>query len=103
MTTTSPVINIVRAGTQVLQDALVELLSHSVYYFDQLDCNELYPQLSQTLALRLGVHDWGEFAELRKWRLEGSVAGVGAIMTSPSIAPEQIIVKTFVSKRGNPY
>ena len=57
MATTSPAIKIVRAGTQVLQDAMVELLSRSVYYLGQLDRNELCPQLSQTLALRLGVHD----------------------------------------------
>ena len=83
MITTSPAINIDRAGTQVPQDALVELLSRSVYYLDQLDWNELYPQmmLSQTLALRLGIHAWGEFTELREWQLEGPAAGVGTVMT----------------------
>jgi hypothetical protein len=81
--TTMSAINIVRAGTQVPQDALVEVLSRSVYYLDQLDWNELYPQLvlSQTSALRLGVHDWGEFTELREWQLEGPAARVGMVTT----------------------
>jgi hypothetical protein len=76
--TTSPTINIVRAGTQVPQDALVEVASRSVYYLDQLDWNELYPQLalSQTPVLRLGVHERGEFTELREWQLEGPGARV---------------------------
>ncbi|KAI9443010.1 hypothetical protein H4582DRAFT_1150430 [Lactarius indigo] len=72
-TTTSPTINIIRAGTRVPQDALVEVVSRSVYYLDQLDWNELYPQmaLSQTPMLRLGVHERGEFKELREWQFEG--------------------------------
>ncbi len=72
-TATSPAINIVRAGTQVPQDALVEVASRSVFYLDQLDWNELYPQLalSQTPAFRMGVHERGEFTELREWELEG--------------------------------
>ena len=80
---TSSGIHIVRAGTQVPQDALVEVLSRSVYYLDQLDWNELYPQLvlSQTPALRLGVHDRGEFTELREWQLEGPAARVGTVTT----------------------
>ncbi|KAH8993066.1 hypothetical protein EDB86DRAFT_2930349 [Lactarius hatsudake] len=63
--TVSPAIDIVRAGTQVPQDALVEVVSRSVFYLDQLDWNELYPQmaLSQTPSLRLGVHERGEFKE----------------------------------------
>ena len=76
--TTSPAINIIHAGTQVPQDALVEVASRSVYYLDQLDWNELYPQLalSQTPALRLGVHERGEFTEMREWQLEGPGARV---------------------------
>ena len=72
-TTTSPAINIIRAGTQVLQDTLVEMISRSVFYLDQLDWNELYPQLalSQTPSLRMGVHQRGEFIELREWQLDG--------------------------------
>ena len=72
-TTTSPAINIVRGGTQVPQDTLVEMISRSVFYLDQLDWNELYPQLalSQTPSLRMGVHQRGEFIELREWQLDG--------------------------------
>jgi hypothetical protein len=77
-TTTSPAINIVRAGTQVTQDALVEVASRSVNYLDRLDWNELYSQmtLSQTPALRLGVHEQAEFTEIREWQLEGPGARV---------------------------
>ena len=69
----SPIINIVRAGTQVPQEALVELISRSVYYVDQLDWNELYPQLalSQTPAVHLGVHERGVFTQLHEWQLDG--------------------------------
>ena len=76
--TTSPTINIVRAGAQVPQDSLVEMISRSVFYLDQLDWNELYPQLvlSQTPSLRMGVHERGEFTELRKWQLDGPGAQV---------------------------
>ncbi|KAN0139682.1 hypothetical protein V8E53_002344 [Lactarius tabidus] len=78
--TTSQAIDIVHAGKQVPQDALVELISRSKYYLDQLDWNELYPQmaLSQTPMLRLGVHERGEFTELREWQLGGPGAQVDA-------------------------
>ncbi|KAH9175656.1 hypothetical protein EDB89DRAFT_328084 [Lactarius sanguifluus] len=85
-TTVSPAVDIVRAGTQVPQDALVEVVSRSVFYLDQLDWNELYPQmaLSQTPSLRLGVHERGEFKELREWQLEGAGARVGTETTCQS-------------------
>src|ERR1700761_1385444 len=59
--TTSPTINIVHAGAQVPQNALVEMISRSVFYLDRLDWNELPPQLalSQTPSLRMGVHERG--------------------------------------------
>src|SRR5882762_3723604 len=49
----SPLIDIVRAGTQVPQESLVEVTSRSAYFVDQFDWNETYPQLalSQTPAL----------------------------------------------------
>ena len=76
-TTTEPVINVVRAGTQVPQEALVEVASRSAYFVDQLDWNEIYPQLalSQTRAFRLGVHERGTFTELREWQVDGSGSG----------------------------
>jgi hypothetical protein len=66
-------INVVRAGTQVPQDALIEVTSRSRYFVDQLDWNELYPQLalSHTPLLYLGVHDRGTFTQLREWRVHG--------------------------------
>ncbi|KAI0246423.1 hypothetical protein BJV78DRAFT_1356176 [Lactifluus subvellereus] len=44
--TTKVLINVVRAGTQVPQEALVEVASRSAFFVDQLDWNELYPQLA---------------------------------------------------------
>jgi len=78
--TTSPAINIIRAGTQVPQDFLIEMISRSRFYLDQLDWNELYPQLalSQTPSLRMGVHVRGEFTDVREWRLDGPGAQVDA-------------------------
>jgi hypothetical protein len=69
----SPTINIVRAGTQVPQEALVEVTSRSAYFIDQLDWNEIYPQLalSQTPALHLGVHERGVFSQLHEWQIDG--------------------------------
>jgi len=56
------------------------MISRSVFYLYQLDWNELYPQLvlSQTPSLRLGVHQRGEFIELREWQLDGHGAQVDA-------------------------
>ncbi|KAF8272615.1 hypothetical protein EI94DRAFT_1717948 [Lactarius quietus] len=60
------------ALSNVPQDSLVEVMSRSVFFLDQLDWNEIYPQLvlSQTSALRMGVHQRGEFIELREWQLD---------------------------------
>ncbi|KAI0246424.1 hypothetical protein BJV78DRAFT_152208 [Lactifluus subvellereus] len=69
---TKELINVVRAGTQVPQEALVEVASRSTYFVDQLDWNELYPQLaiSQTHEFRLGVHERGTFTQLREWQID---------------------------------
>jgi hypothetical protein len=79
-TMTPPAINIVCAGTQVLQDTLVKMISCSVFYLDQVDWNELYLQLvlTQTPLLRLGVHRHGKFIKLHKWMLDGHDAQVDA-------------------------
>jgi hypothetical protein len=70
-------VDIIHAGTQVPQDALLEVTSRSVNYVDQLDWNELYPQLaiSQTATLHLGVHQRGTFEELREWQIIGGADG----------------------------
>jgi hypothetical protein len=75
----SPALNIIRAGSQVPQESLLEVASRSKYYIDQLDWNELYPQLalSQTPGLRLGVHDRGTFTEMREMQVDGGGDGVG--------------------------
>ena len=53
--------------------------SRSKFFIDQLDWNELYPQLvlSQTPGLRLGVHERGTFTELRECQVD-SDDGAGA-------------------------
>ncbi|KAH9960101.1 hypothetical protein BC827DRAFT_1297101 [Russula dissimulans] len=81
-----PLLNIVHAGTQVPQDALLELTSRSVYFLEHLDWNELYPQLalSQTPTLHLGVHERGQFTELREWRVDGAGAS-----TAPELAEQR--------------
>jgi hypothetical protein len=75
----STALNIIRAGTQVPQESLLEVASRSKYFIDQLDWNELYPQLavSQTPGLRLGVHERGTFTEMREMQVDGD-DGVGA-------------------------
>jgi hypothetical protein len=72
-TTEEPTINVVHAGSQVPQNTLLEVTSRSTYFVDQLDWNELYPQLvlSQTPALRLGVHERGTFKQLHEWQVDG--------------------------------
>ncbi len=80
----SPALNIIRAGTQVPQESLLELASRSKYFIDQLDWNELYPQLalSKTPGLRLGVHERGTFTEMRELQVDGD-DGVGARARAP--------------------
>ena len=84
-----PVINVIRAGTQVPQEALVELNSRSAYYIKQLDWNELYPQLalSQTQALHMGVHDRGVFTQLHEWQFDGRPPGT-TTTTAPDISAQ---------------
>jgi len=85
----SSIIDIVRAGTQVPQEALVEVTSRSAYFLAQLDWNELYPQLalSQTPLLHLGVHERGVFTHLHEWQLDGQ-ARTGTTTTGGSSAPD---------------
>ena len=86
----SPALNIVRAGTQVPQESLLEVASRSKRFIDQLDWNELYPQLviSQTPGLRLGVHERGTFTEMREMQVDGDgVVGAGASAGGPSLPP----------------
>lgn len=85
-----PTINIVRAGTQVPQDSLIEVTSRSAYFLDQLDWNELYPQLalSQTPALHLGVHERGVFTKLHKWQVDGEPPA-GTPTTAPDISAQR--------------
>ena len=78
--TQAPTLNIIRAGTHVPQEALLEITSRSKYFIDQLDWKELYPQLalSQTPGLRLGVHESGTFTELRECQVDSDDdAGAG--------------------------
>jgi hypothetical protein len=95
----SSIIDVVRAGTQVSQEALVEMTSRSAYFLAQFDWNELYPQLalSQTPALHLGVHERGVFTQLHEWQLDGqartrtgtTTGGAKAGATPPDISAER--------------
>ena len=69
----SPIINIVRAGTQVPQEALVKVVSRPANSLNKLKWNELYPQLalSQTPTLHLGVHERDVFTQVHEWQLDG--------------------------------
>ncbi len=66
-------LKIIRAGTQVPQESLLEVASRSKFFIDKLDWNELYPQLiiSQTQGLRLGIHERGTFFEMREMQVDG--------------------------------
>jgi len=86
----SPALNIIRAGTQVPQESLLEVASRSKYFIDQLDWNELYPQLaiSQTPGLRLGVHERGTFTEMREMQVDGD-EGVGVGGVPPALEAQK--------------
>jgi hypothetical protein len=97
-----PTINVVRAGTQVPQDALLEVTSRSANYVDQLDWNELLPQLvlSQTPAVRLGVHQRGTFTNLREWQVDGSAdSNVPGLSVQRKETAVQIVRLAAVLKR----
>jgi hypothetical protein len=87
-TTSLSSLNIIRAGTQVPQESLLEVTSRSKYFIDQLEWNELYPQLaiSQTPGLRLGVHEHGTFTEMHECQVDNKD---GADVGVPPGLPEQ--------------
>ncbi|KAI0775565.1 hypothetical protein BD413DRAFT_278470 [Trametes elegans] len=64
-------ISVIHAGSQVPQDAVVELVTRSQLYVKQFDWNEQYPQLllSYTPHLFLGVHNRGKFDRVKKHTL----------------------------------
>ncbi|KAI9065981.1 hypothetical protein FKP32DRAFT_1566831 [Trametes sanguinea] len=67
-------IQVIRAGSIVPADSIIELTSRSVRYIHEFSWDEKYPQLvlSQTPHLYLGGHDRGTFQQIRKYRLGGS-------------------------------
>ena len=69
----SPIINIVQAGTQVPQEALVKVVTRPANSFGKLKWNELYPQLalSQTPTLHLGLHKQSVITQVHEWQLDG--------------------------------
>jgi hypothetical protein len=88
----SPVsVDIIHAGTQVPQDALLEVTSRSVHSVRKLDWNELYPQLvlSQTPALRLGVHERGTFNVLREWQIIGDADAESGSGSPPDLTAQR--------------
>ena len=78
-------IHVLRAGTHIPQNALLELATRKASSVKYLDWNELYPQLAlaQVPALRLGVHEHSRFTELHEWQIIGTGAGAGAGPSSP--------------------
>lgn len=78
-------ITVIRAGSQVPQSAVVELVTRSQNYVDQFDWAEQYPQLllSYTPHLFLGVHNRGTFDRVKKHAL-GS-AELRPVETDPKI------------------
>jgi hypothetical protein len=89
----APALNIIRAGTQVPQESLIEVASRSKYFIDQLDWNELYPQLaiSQTSELRIGVHDRGTFTEMREMQVDGASGGPPTLETQKRQTAAQLV------------
>ncbi|KAI0770637.1 hypothetical protein C8Q74DRAFT_1317829 [Fomes fomentarius] len=64
-------ITVIRAGSQIPQSSIVELVTRSVKYIDEFDWQEQYPQLllSWTPHLFLAVHDRGTFERMVKHEL----------------------------------
>ena len=71
-------IHVLRAGTHIPQDALLELATRNASSVKYLDWNELYPQLAlaQVPTLRLGVRERNRVTELHEWQIVDT--GVGA-------------------------
>ncbi|KAI0265703.1 hypothetical protein BC834DRAFT_175025 [Gloeopeniophorella convolvens] len=96
---------IMRGGTRVPQDALLEVASRSVYFVHTLDWSELYPQLvlSQTPMLRLGVHERGTFTHVQEWRLGTSeLAEQRAVTTAQLVRLARVLedVQALAIARG---
>ncbi|KAI0310145.1 hypothetical protein OF83DRAFT_1166709 [Amylostereum chailletii] len=74
---TSPSLNIVNAGSEVPQSAIVELTTRSERWFHTFDWAEALPQLylSATPHLYVGLHNRGTFSEVRKYELNGQEMG----------------------------
>ncbi|TFY62830.1 hypothetical protein EVG20_g6556 [Dentipellis fragilis] len=68
LTTTTNTLKIIHTGREVPQSSIIELTSRSQRYIHKIDCTNLFSQLylSQTPLLYTGVHQRGEFRELRK-------------------------------------
>jgi len=87
----SPLIDVIHAGTQVPQEALVEMNTRAAYFLDELDWNELYPQmaLAQVPALHVGVHNRGTFTDVYEWQLEEPRAAEAAGAKVPDISAQR--------------
>ena len=82
-------IHVLRSGTHIPQDALLELATRKASSVKHLDWNELYPQLAlaQVPALRLGVHEHSRFTELHEWQVIGT--DTGASSPPPDLAAQR--------------
>ncbi|KAI0642899.1 hypothetical protein C8Q79DRAFT_1012907 [Trametes meyenii] len=72
--TAASMVSVIRAGTQVPQDAIVELVTRADRFVHQFDWEEKYPQLllSYTPHLFLGIHNRGLFDRVEKYSLGGA-------------------------------
>ncbi|KAI0311608.1 hypothetical protein OF83DRAFT_1177405 [Amylostereum chailletii] len=70
---TSPPLNIILAGQEVPQAALVELTTRNERWFHDFHWDEVIPQLylSSTPHLYIGLHNRGTFSEVRKYEIGG--------------------------------
>ena len=68
----SETLRVIRAGTEIPQRALVKIKTRSRLNIDNLDWGVIYPQLfiGQTPTLKIGVHQRGEFYEVREEKLD---------------------------------
>ncbi|KAI8986168.1 hypothetical protein BD414DRAFT_51449 [Trametes punicea] len=72
--TKSSSITVIWAGSQLSQNEIVELVTRSERYVNNLDWKEIYPQLllSYTPSLYIGLHNRGTFRRIEKYTLGSS-------------------------------
>ncbi|TFY79676.1 hypothetical protein EWM64_g4340 [Hericium alpestre] len=90
-------LRIVRGGSGVPQDSIIELTTRSVYWIDQINWSDVYLRLylSQTPYFYLGVHTRGAFSEIRKSELMGSEMEAQRKATKASLGKLRDVLKVI--------